>query len=78
MISGYFKESHIEGIKDEIREMAETYRSLFDKSSHYLEKIGGSALEANVLKGVRTDGKAAGKIIGSIPLIKEGPVDGFL
>lgn len=58
--------------------MTETYRSLFDKSSHYLEKMGGSALEANVLKGVGTAGKAVGKFIGSIPLIKEGPVDEFL
>ena len=78
MLSGNFKESYIGGIKDEIREMTETYRSLFDKSSHYLEKIGGSALEANVLKGVGTAGKAVGKFIGSIPLIKEGPVDEFL
>lgn len=78
MLSGNFKESYIEGIKDEIREMTETYRSLFDKSSRYLEKIGGSALEANVLKGVGTAGKAVGKFIGSIPLIKEGLVDEFL
>lgn len=78
MLSGNFKESYIEGIRDEIREMTETYRSLFDKSSLYLEKIGGSALEANVLKGVGTAGKAVGKFIGSIPLIKEGPVDEFL
>lgn len=78
MLSGNFKEPYIEGIKGEIREMTETYRSLFDKSSHYLEKIGGSALEANVLKGVGTAGKAVGKFIGSIPLIKEGPVDEFL
>lgn len=78
MLSGNFKESYIEGIKDEIREMTETYRSLFDKSSHYLEKIGGAALEANVLKGVGTAGKAVGKFIGSIPLIKEGTVDEFL
>lgn len=78
MLSGNFKESYIEGIKDEIREMTETYRSLFDKSSHYLEKMGGSALEANVLKGVGTAGRAVSKFIGSIPLIKEGPVDEFL
>lgn len=77
MLSGNFKESYIEGIKEEIRKMTETYRSLFDKSSHYLEKIGGSALGANVLKGVGTAGKAVGKFIGSIPLIKEGSVDEF-
>ena len=78
MLSGNFKETYIVGIKDEIREMSDAYRTLFDKSSSYLEKLGGSALEANVLKGVGTAGKAVGKLIGSIPFIKEGPVDEFL
>ncbi|MCI9362572.1 MAG: hypothetical protein HFG65_16970 [Hungatella sp.] len=78
MLSGNFEESYVEGIKGDIREMTETYRFLFDKSSHYLKKIGGSALEANVLKGVGTVGKVVGKFIGSIPLLKEGTVDKFL
>jgi hypothetical protein len=78
MLSGNFKEEYITGIKDEIREMTEAYRTLFEKSSMYLEKMGSSALEANVLKGVGTAGKAVGKFIGSIPLIKEGQVDEFL
>lgn len=78
MLSGNFKEEYVTGIKDEIREMTEVYRSLFEKSSGYLEKLGTSALEANLLKGVGTAGKAVGKFIGSIPLIKEGPVDEFL
>ena len=77
MLSGNFKEEYITGIKDEIREMTEAYRTLFEKSSMYLEKMGSSALEANVLKGVGTAGKAVGKFIGSIPLIKEGQVDEF-
>ena len=78
MLSGNFKEEYITGIKAEIREMTEAYRTLFEKSSLYLEKMGSSALEANVLKGIGTAGKAVGKFIGSIPLIKEGQVDEFL
>ena len=78
LLSGNFKESYIVGIQDELREMTETYRSLFDKSSLYLQKMGGLVLQANILKGVGTAGKAVGKFIGSIPLIKEGPVDEFL
>ena len=78
MLSGNFKEEYITGIKAEIREMTEAYHTLFEKSSLYLEKMGSSALEANVLKGVGTAGKAVGKFIGSIPLIKEGQVDEFL
>lgn len=78
LLSGNFKESYIVGVQDELREMTETYRSLFDKSSLYLQKMGGLVLQANILKGVGTAGKAVGKFIGSIPLIKEGPVDEFL
>lgn len=78
MLSGNFKEAYISGIKHEIKEMSDTYRSLFEKSSVYLEKLGSSALEANVLKGVGAAENAVGKFIGSIPLIKEGSVDEFL
>ena len=52
LLSGNFKESYIVGIQDELREMTETYRSLFDKSSLLLQKMGGLVLQANILKGV--------------------------
>lgn len=78
MLGGNYKEEYITGIKDEIIKLSGNYRELFEKSSLYLEKLGGSAVEANVLKGIGTAGKAVGKFIGSIPLVKEGPVDEFL
>lgn len=78
MLGGNYKEEYITGIKDEIIKLSGNYRELFEKSSLYLEKLGGSAVEANVLKGIGTVGKAVGKFIGSIPLVKEGPVDEFL
>ncbi len=78
MLSGNFKQAYIEGIKNEIRDMTETYRALFDKSSYHLEKLGGAAVGANVLKGVGAAGNAVGKLIGSIPLIKAGQVDALL
>lgn len=78
MLSGNFKESYITSIKNEIQEMTKKYRHQFEKSSYYLEKLGSYAIESNVLKGVGTAGKAVGKLIGSIPLIKDGPVDEFL
>lgn len=77
MLGGNYKEEYITGIKDEIIKLSGNYRELFEKSSLYLEKLGGSAVEANVLKGIGTAGKAVGKFIGSIPLVKEGPVDEF-
>lgn len=78
MLSGNFKESYISGIRDELQQMSDAYRDLFEESSHYLEKLSNSAVEANVLKGVGTAGNAVGKFIGSIPLVREGPVDELL
>ena len=78
MLSGNFKESYISGIRDELQQMSDAYRDLFEESSHYLEKLSNSAVDANVMKGIGTAGNAVGKFIGSIPLVKEGPVDEFL
>ena len=78
MLGRNYKEEYISNIKEEITKLTENYRSLFEKCSRYLDKLGNSALDANVLKGAGTAGKAVGKFIGSVPLIKEGSVDEFL
>lgn len=78
MLSGNFQESNIDGIRAEVLKASETYRLSFEKSSSYLEKLGGSSVEANVLNGIGVASNAVGKLIGSIPLVKEGPVDEFL
>lgn len=78
MLSGNFKEEYIRGIKEEIEKLSSEYRDLFGRCSIYLEKISGVSVEANVLKGIGTASRAVGKIIGSIPLVKEGRVDEFL
>lgn len=78
MLSGNFKEEYITGIKDEIREMSQTYRNIFGECSIRLEKMGSAAVEANVLKIIGTTGKVVGKFIGNIPLVKESSVDEFL
>jgi len=78
MLSGNFREGYISGIKDEIRELSQTYRDLFGEGSIRLEKMANSALEGNVLRGLGATGKAVGKFIGNIPFVKQGPVDDFL
>ena len=78
MLSGNFKEEYITGIKEEIEKLSSVYRDLFGKCSIYLEKISGVSVETNVLKGIGVASKAVGKLIGNIPLIKEGQVDEFL
>ena len=78
MLNGNFKEGYILDMKNEIEKFTSEYRDLFKKGSIYLENIGKSVLETNVMKGVGFTGKTVGKFIGSIPIIKEGPVDEFL
>lgn len=78
MLSGNFKEEYITGIKDEIKAMSDTYRTLFGDCSVRLEKMGNSAIEANVVKGLGVAAKAVGRFIGGIPLVKEEAVDKFL
>ena len=78
MLSGNFKEEYITGIKEEIESLSMTYRDLYGKCSEYLERLGNSALEANLLKGIGSASNAVGRLIGSIPKIKDGQVDEFL
>ena len=78
MLSGNFKEEYITGIKEEIESLSMTYRDLYGKCSEYLERMGNSALEANLLKGIGSASNAVGRLIGSIPKIKDGQVDEFL
>lgn len=78
LLSGNFKEEYINGIKNEIETLSMTYRDLFSKCSEYLENMGNSAIEANLLKGIGAASDAIGKFFGSIPNIKDLPVDEFL
>ena len=78
MLSGNFKEEYISGIRDKIKQFSDNYRDLHTKCSVYLEKISKSSIETNVLKGLGAVTKSIGGFIGSIPFVKEGPVDEFL
>lgn len=78
MLGGDFKEEYIQSEKDEIEAMAMSYRKLFSKVSVYLENMGERAVKSNLLKGLGSACKAAGKFIGAVPKVKEGNIDEFL
>lgn len=78
MLSGNFKEEYIASVKDEISALSDAYRTQFEKGSLYLERLSNSDVEAKVVKGIGSASIAVGKLIGSIPLVKEGPVEEFL
>jgi len=78
MLSGNFREENIQAAINEIRENSDEYRNRFSECSLFLDKLANGTIELNVLKGLGTANNAMGKFIGSIPMIKEGPVDEFL
>ena len=78
MLSGNFKEENINAAISEIIKNADEYRSLFDDCSAHLEKMSKSSIELSILKGVGATSAAMGKLIGSIPKVKDGQVDEYL
>ena len=78
MLSGNFKEEYIIGIKHEVEEYTEEYRCIFNEASKYLENLGREAIDADFLGRIGTAGKMLGNLIGTIPVVKEGPIDEFL
>lgn len=78
MLSGNFNEAYVCDIRSEIEQQSNAYRELFERASVYLEKLGNAGVEKKVVKGVGIASGAVGKLIGSIPLVKKGPVDEIL
>lgn len=78
MLSGNFKEENISENLSEIEALSMDYRDLFMQCSAHLEQLSKSSLETNFITGVGKASTAVGKFIGSIPVVKEGPVDEFL
>ena len=78
MLSGDFKEENIQSAISDIRIATDEYRSLFGECSVYLEKMSKGSVETNLLKGVGTASNAMGKLIGKVPKVKDGQVNGFL
>lgn len=66
MLSGNFKEENIAETKAEIEGMSTAYREIFEKCSVYLENLSDASVEKNVLKGLDTASKVAGKFVNSI------------
>lgn len=78
LLSGNQNTEYILKTKDEIILLSNSYRKMFETSSIYLEKLGQSEVEANLVKGLGTTCKVIGKAIGNIPIVEKGQVDEFL
>ena len=78
LFSGDYKEETISISIDDIRKFTDEYRELFTKGSFYIEKISKKSIRGNLIKGVGIASDKVGKLIGSIPKVKDGQVDEFL
>lgn len=78
MLGAKYTEAAILEVKKTVEEQALNYRNLYTKCSMMLEKLADKSLEQNLLQGIGFASKKAGQLIGSIPLVKEGPVDELL
>ena len=78
LFSGDYKEETISISIDDIRKYTDEYRELFTQGSFYIEKISKKSIRGNLIKGVGIASDKVGKLIGSIPKVKDGQVDEFL
>ena len=78
LLSGNFSEENINTSASEIERLSSEYRDFFEKGSAHIERLSKVAVESNLLKGVGVTTSAAGKLIGSIPKVRDGQVDEFL
>ena len=78
MLSGDFKKDNISCIKNELAQASLKYRDIYTKASTCLESMSKNSIETNVLKGLGEATSFFGKMIESIPIINQGPVDEML
>ena len=78
LLNGSFDEIYIAKKREEITKLDREYRELFSTASLCLENMSNHALDRNVVKVIGDTTRAAGNIIGAIPVINKGKVDEFL
>lgn len=78
MLSGNFKEEHINNSIEEVRRYSDEYRELFADCSVIIENMAKGAIDSHVLKGIGIAGNAMGNLIGNIAKKKDVTGDNFL
>lgn len=75
MLLGNFEEGYLSNVRDKMADYSLQYRTLYTECFDQLVEESGSTVESMLLGGVSVASGVLGKAIGSIPVIKEGPVD---
>ena len=78
MLSKNFQSEYLKRIEDELREQALTFLNLYTACFDKIEILRKEAITAQAANKSANALRSVGNFIGSIPLVKEGPVDEFL
>ena len=78
MLLENFEEDYLGSVGGKLEQYSLAYRQTYTDASFFIEEQSKTSVRAGLLGGVAAAGKGLGQRIGSVPLIKEGPVDELL
>ena len=78
MLLGNFRQAYLDQVAEKVREYNQHYQIQFSKCHDMIKKFSAESVETKVLAGIGNAGKALGKLISSVPVLAQGPVDQWL
>lgn len=78
MLLGNFRQEYLDQVATKVKAYDEHYQTQFSKCRDMIKKFSSESVETQVLAGIGNASKALGKLIGSAPILAQGPVDEWL
>lgn len=78
MLLGNFRQAYLDQIAANVQEYSQHYLTQFTECCDLIKKYSSESVETKVLAGIGNAGKTLGKLIGSVPILAQGPVDEWL
>lgn len=75
MLTGDYREETINKLLNDLSECDSRYRDFYNSCFHELQESAYSAIDNQAVRGVANAAGFLGGVIGSIPVIRQGPVD---
>lgn len=75
MLLENFEEGYLQSVRDKLARYSLQYKELYTECFDGLIEKSATTVESMLLGGVSVASNAIGNVIGSIPVLKEGPVD---
>ena len=78
MLLGNFKAEYLSQVAGKVSNYNERYQVHFYKSRDMVHKLSSASVETMVLSGLGNASKALGKLVATVPVLSQGPVDEWL